>query len=705
MRKFEYFNLVMVKGNIMFRPKISVIIPIFNTGEYLEETLMSVLQQTMINDIEVLMIDDGSTDDSKYIIEKYALDYDNFHAFHKENEGQGVARNYGINFAKGEYIHFLDSDDYLPPNAYEKLYGWALENNSDIVCCNVLKFGRYHLWQDVLYENAFKNISENINSTVMSRCPDIVWDTSVSNKLYKNEFLLKNNLKFPNKKIFYEDLIFAFESNLLANNIFITPEVLYYWRFRSNNSSVTQNFKDLKNYKDRIYVLKAISDLFDKYSIDKVVQDAIYLKWLNHDLKVFLKYIDSFPKETIAELFDSFSEIVNYMPLDLINSLNSYPRVLYELILNQDFDNFLLFAPLENELWENPKIPEFLDDEYQSFLDFEKSLKDETLYVVLKEVSSDENSLLIDFEGKLNYLADEIYDVSAYLDDGLNEYPITISNNNQIRILLDDIADKNHLKIKITYDFHDFKKSAFLKNKSRKSIEFKDVYIDVGIGVNSHLFLDIKQKNDNSLEILDVSFDFDEFKFRGKSKNKINSVFLENVIDFKKNYYLVNYDEDDIFTFSVPYEDILNSPIKKWEINCDDSLNAIKLNGDFQFLTNYHKTRFVNTRNKILIENDISNPLDEFKLLFENNNKLKDRFLKLSDKNAKLKDKNTKLKDKNTKLKDKNIKLKDKNIKLKDKNSKLKNKNIMLKEKNNRLNERIEEYKSRKIVRIANKFR
>ena len=79
--------------------KISVILPIYNVEFYLEETLNCLLDQTIVDDIEVLMIDDGSTDDSRYIIEKYALDYDNFHAFHKKNEGQGIARNFALNFA------------------------------------------------------------------------------------------------------------------------------------------------------------------------------------------------------------------------------------------------------------------------------------------------------------------------------------------------------------------------------------------------------------------------------------------------------------------------------------------------------------------------------------------------------------------------------------------------------------------------------
>ena len=80
----------------MENPKVSVIIPIYNVEDYLEDTLNNLLNQTFINNMEVIMVDDGSTDNSRYIIEKYALDYDNFHAFHKENEGPSVARNYGL---------------------------------------------------------------------------------------------------------------------------------------------------------------------------------------------------------------------------------------------------------------------------------------------------------------------------------------------------------------------------------------------------------------------------------------------------------------------------------------------------------------------------------------------------------------------------------------------------------------------------------
>ena len=95
--------------------KISVIVPVYNAGFYLRDSLDSLLNQTMLEDIEVIMVDDGSNDNSRYIIEEYALDHENFFAYHKKKEGLTFARNFGMDLANGEYIAFLDADDYIPP--------------------------------------------------------------------------------------------------------------------------------------------------------------------------------------------------------------------------------------------------------------------------------------------------------------------------------------------------------------------------------------------------------------------------------------------------------------------------------------------------------------------------------------------------------------------------------------------------------------
>ena len=115
--------------------KLSVIIPVYNVENYLDRCLKSVEEQTY-RDAEIIIVNDGSTDNSYEIVEKYAARNDNFIAYTTENNGLGGARNYGLSKSSGEYVVFLDSDDYVSPDCLEKFVSAAEKNDSDIVVCN-----------------------------------------------------------------------------------------------------------------------------------------------------------------------------------------------------------------------------------------------------------------------------------------------------------------------------------------------------------------------------------------------------------------------------------------------------------------------------------------------------------------------------------------------------------------------------------------
>ena len=118
-------------------PKVSVIVPVYNVEEYLERCLDSLVNQTL-KDIEIIIVNDGSTDGSKEIIQKYLNKYKNIVYLEKENGGLSSARNYGIPYAKGEYIGFVDSDDYVEITMYENMYNKAIEEKSDMVECDFI---------------------------------------------------------------------------------------------------------------------------------------------------------------------------------------------------------------------------------------------------------------------------------------------------------------------------------------------------------------------------------------------------------------------------------------------------------------------------------------------------------------------------------------------------------------------------------------
>lgn len=593
----------------MTNPKISIIIPVYNTEDYLEETLQSLLNQTMMEDIEVIMVDDGSTDDSRYIIEKYALDYGNFQAYHNDNAGPGIARNYGLDMAKGDYVIFYDSDDYLAPNALETLYRLALRNSSDVVVGNVLRFSRYNEWDDVLYANAFRDFTHDIDSFVLDDEPSLVWDALVTNKLYRRDFLINNNIRFIDEKIFFEDILFALEAHILADTISYSHDIFHHWRLRGDQSSVSQQDKSLVNFENRLKILKLAYDLLKKYDVDYSIFHNLFLKWINHDLKFFIKRFNHYPNDSHERLFNKTCEVVDLIPDELIDSLDTYKKVLFKMIRNRDFDNFLRFAPLENELFENPHIPEFLNDEYRSYMDFDKAIEGEDLLVYINDYSTEEDRLILDIEGTINFLATDDYDVIAKLaDENGEEYPLEFDWENADRIIIpfDLIRSHSHSSVKIIYRFKDFTKECYLKSRQRFSIRLDEFDIDLDYGIRSQTYIHYRKTNDNRIDITEIGFDDGQFTLRGTSLSKISRLYIQNIINFDRIEYPVEYIDGSTFTVTIPHGDILNAPVKKWEINCDEALNSIHVKRTL-FFNKLYRIKFVESRNKILIENDLIN--------------------------------------------------------------------------------------------------
>jgi glycosyltransferase involved in cell wall biosynthesis len=641
--------------------KISVIMPVYNVEEYIRETLDSLLNQTMIDDIEVLMIDDGSTDDSRYIIEEYALDHENFHAYHKKNEGQGIARNYGMELARGEYVHFMDADDYIPPKAYETLYNFNHDN--DFIVGNVLKYGQYNVWENVLFKHAFKGFDGDIKSFTFMDYPQLIWDSIICDKFYKKEFLDENNIRFPNKKIFYEDILFTFNTYSLAKSIGFSNDIFYYWRSRPHKSSVTQVETDVVNFMDRLEILRTINEKMDEYKFTQEFKNLNYSKWLNHDLRTSLYKLANYPEEYYPQLIDETNDILSIIPQEVRDDVNSYKKVMYKMVENRDIDSLVGFSNLELELKETDYDNLRIDDEYLKLIDFEKDAVNEEFEAVIEDIVIDDDKLLIKFMESIDYLKWEYpHETTVNLVDGAGESRLEVQNNT-IVLPLKLVKDKNDLMIKVEYIADNFKKTDYLKTSKRKTLNFEGFDIDFNLGINKYLHIDYINKNINEIEIKEITFENNEFKFNCQSSAEIDELTLKNMVFFNEMTYPVVYQGDNEFTFSIPYEDILMPPVKKWELNCKSYLNSIKLSKRQVFYTKSSKIIFSNDRSKILIRNYILNADYEF-------NQLRERIKVLKTKNKKLK------KDKD-KLTQKNINLED----------------------------RIDEFKSRKVVRFSDKLK
>lgn len=261
--------------NIVRQPKISIIIPVYNVEEYLEQTIESILNQTL-KDFELILIDDGSTDSSQDILKRYSDEYDKIKVIYQKNSGPSRARNRGIEAASGEYITFADSDDILPYNSLELRYNAAIEHNADLVIGATYKFNSKRKWplKTHFVGEGKKDIRNN---------KEILWTVGPWNKIYKAEVI--KDLKFPEGLKYAEDQVFVIQAYLNAKNIYAIDDVIYYYRMRdaeSEDSLTQQVFNDSANVIRQLYdVWTMTCDNVDSKIENKYIRNRIKINYLN----------------------------------------------------------------------------------------------------------------------------------------------------------------------------------------------------------------------------------------------------------------------------------------------------------------------------------------------------------------------------------------------------------------------------------------
>ena len=193
--------------------KISVIVPVYNVEKTLSRCIDSILNQTF-KDMEIILVDDGSTDKSGFICDEYAEQYDFISVIHKENEGLGPTRNIGVFKAKGLYIYHCDSDDWIEPTLLEDSYNNAIANNSDMVIFGYRMFterkGKLYEYGIVSSQSIFISGEDEIRQYYIDNLNNYFFTQSACNRLVKKEFLTKNNLFFkPYRR--GQDVIFSID--------------------------------------------------------------------------------------------------------------------------------------------------------------------------------------------------------------------------------------------------------------------------------------------------------------------------------------------------------------------------------------------------------------------------------------------------------------------------------------------------------------
>ena len=241
-------------------PKVSIVIPVYNVEEYLRDCLDSIINQTL-KDIEIICINDGSTDNSLQILEEYAQKDNRIILLEQENQGQGIARNNGIAIAKGKYIGFVDSDDFISKDYFKALYETIILEDSDIVFTdNIIEFENKNQIKEQKNKKRSKTASIIVTPQVvdkyMHNC--VIWT-----KLYKTSMLKENNIYFVSK-LKYEDLLYYYAVMIYSKRISFCNEGVYY--YRKNPAGTTRKAKTEDNL-DMLKIFEEIYKLFDKNNL------------------------------------------------------------------------------------------------------------------------------------------------------------------------------------------------------------------------------------------------------------------------------------------------------------------------------------------------------------------------------------------------------------------------------------------------------
>lgn len=227
---------------------VSVIVPVYNVEQYLKRCVNSILEQTEEN-IEIILVDDGSPDSCPQLCDEFAAQDNRIKVIHQKNAGLGMARNSGLEIASGEFVMFVDSDDYIVPNAIEILYHIAETSNADTVLAGYYRKNTTKINECLLpfKDKCFEGKAEIINNILINMLgsppdyyDDIFLKRSVWGNLYSLKLLKKNNILFcSERKFISEDLIFDMEYYPITNKVAVSSKPVYYYCVNSESLTLS----------------------------------------------------------------------------------------------------------------------------------------------------------------------------------------------------------------------------------------------------------------------------------------------------------------------------------------------------------------------------------------------------------------------------------------------------------------------------------
>ena len=506
-----YSNTITLIDNPLI-PKVSVVIPVYNVEKYLRECLDSIVNQTL-TDIEIICINDGSTDNSLEIVKEYALNDSRINIYLQENHGLAFTRTQGIKYATGKYIYFMDGDDILDETALEKTYEICEMNNLDMLIFKLINFDddtRKQFTSNYYEMNFLKNMDGKIFNYTDIGENLLQMAVSAPGKLFRHDLI--HNLEFPSGLIF-EDNPFFIEAMFKSKRVSFWDKHLYYRRIRLGSITTTA---ENRNFSDTLKIANKIIDITKKYgeydAYLKVILDKKLRSAYGRFQKVNIKYKQDFFNEMKSDFINRKIEFERVL-MDLIPET----RCIYELALNCDtYKEYQLSIDLFNS---QLKLSEF-----------ESNMGDSHLYQTarldLKNTGNETNSFEIiensDTHSKINWpkWMENDKGKGAVIESkkGNLDLKLKMVNEGEFELFLRgiDSRDKNKKRRKILIDYttltindkeyiegHEFAwhDEPFILKKSVKNSEILNIHIEWTVKCNLESYVQLGASFNKKYEI------------------------------------------------------------------------------------------------------------------------------------------------------------------------------------------------------------
>lgn len=320
------------------KKKLSVVVPMYNVDLFLEDALDTLLVQDLSSqELQVILVDDGSTDKTGEIAKRYVRRYPKIFEYHLfENGGLGASRNRGTKLANSEYITYFDPDDKIIPGSYNKALNILQDTGSDILIGGTRRFNSKRVWSSWIHSKAE---IKNLRNVKFSDHPELVWDSTAWNKLYRLDFIRQNNLFTP-ENILYEDMPMVVPALTLAKSIDVMTDTMYMWRSRDFGApSITQMASnETKPLIDRLFAMTSIIKDLRKYNASEKVFNAQLDKFLNFDIMVMYAK-DKFNLFTPLQKKEIFYALKGFLQLfseEQLNRANFHDLVYFKEVLKAD---------------------------------------------------------------------------------------------------------------------------------------------------------------------------------------------------------------------------------------------------------------------------------------------------------------------------------------------------------------------------------